>query len=86
MGSVCKEVSREIVSVWQPGWAAIVLAWYVCPASFRPLPLPPMGCLALASLRHRYTVTACDAEGMGVPPRNSFLGPGKLDGFQVGEP
>lgn len=58
----------------------------VCmPSLIPPFPLPPMGCLALASLRDRCTVTACDAEGMGAPPRNSFLGPGKLDGFQAGE-
>lgn len=36
----------------------------VCPASFRPFLPPPVGCLALASLRYRCTVTAGDEEGM----------------------
>lgn len=57
----------------------------VCPASFRSFPPPPVGCLALASLKYRCTVTQVMKKVWTVPPRNGFLGPGKLHGFQVGD-
>lgn len=62
VGGVRKEVSR--FPCGKPGLAPIILAWYVCPASFCPFPAP-VGCLAMASLRYRCTVTAGDAEEVG---------------------
>lgn len=57
-----REVSRFLCG--KPGLAPKVLAWYVCPALLCPFPVP-VGCLAVASLRYRCTVTAGDTEEVG---------------------